>query len=188
MTRNRLLVIGVLAFVLITAIWWFLFMAPKNSAIADAGDDLDGLRSEETLLQERRDELQRLAQNEPAYQMGILELESSIPAFPGEAALIETFFAKAEEAGFVLNSLTPTPPNEVAGVEGLQQISLAVVGEARYFELLAFLTLIEQEPRLIRIDNLDVSFTSTEDEDTLQVSLSATAFSKLGIQFQGDNS
>lgn len=183
MTNRRVYTFLIIGLVLITAAWWFLFMAPKNSAIGEANDEIDAILTERTFLEDRRNELQRLRENEGAYQLGILELENSIPTFPDEASLIELLNDHAETAGVELFSLTPSPPGAVSGIDGLQQINMTMTIEGQYFEVLAFLAALEAEERLIRVDS--VSLSSSLDGETgrniLNVNLSATTFSKLGL-------
>lgn len=183
MTTRRVYIFLLIGLVLITLAWWFLFMAPKNRAIGEANDEIDAILTERTFLEDRRDELQRLRENEGAYQLGILELENSIPTFPDEAALIELIHDHADASGVMLFSLNPVPPSVVAGIDGLQQINMSMTIEGQYFEVLAFLAALEAEERLIRVDS--VSLSSSLDPDTgrnlLNVSLNGTAFSKLGL-------
>ena len=145
--------VGVLALLLITVIWWFVFFSPKRDAIdaAKAEQETAALR-EETLETQLR-QLRAIKDNELSYLFAIGQMESSIPATPQADAFIEDITFLAETTGVELGSISLTPPVADPDTGGFEvPVSLTIEGE--YFEVLGFLYGVEALDRLVRVDSI----------------------------------
>lgn len=174
---RRGLIFGVLGVLVITAGWWFLFMAGKSTEISDFQDQEAAAQIEQSTLEARRNELQALAAKEGEFLLALSEIQNSIPALPDGAALIEDINSIAVDTGVDLLTLNPTPPVPSV-VEGLFEISTTIRFEAPYFKVLSVLFAIEDLERLVRVDQISIDSALDEDgTNILTVSMTATAFS-----------
>ena len=174
---RRGLILGVLLAFIITAGWWFLFMAPKSTEISDFNDERDTAQIEQSTLEGRRNQLAALAALEGEYLLGLSELQSSIPPTPDGAALIEDINNIAEASGVELLTFSPSQPAE-STVPGLVEIQMQMTFEAPYFKVLSFLFALEDLERLIRVDQVAITSRVLEDgTNLLSTSVTAAAFS-----------
>ncbi len=179
---RRTVIIGVGLLVVITAAWWFLFMAGKSSDISDLNDQTEAAKTQELTLQARRDSLQALAAQEGEFRVGLSELRNSIPVFPDGATLIENLNDAALSADVDLLSLSPQFP-VASVVPGLFEISIDMAFEGPYFNVLPLLSELENLPRLMRVDTINIGSTTLEDgTNLLSVSLTAVAFSLTDLE------
>lgn len=180
MRRNVILGVGLL--VVVTAAWWFLFMAGKSSDISELNEQTEAARTQQLTLQARLDSLQTLAARDGEFRVGLSELRESIPVFPDGATLIEDLNNAALAADVDLLSLSPQLPAPSA-VPGLFEIAIDMNFEGPYFKVLPLLLELENLPRLMRVDTINISSTPLEDgTNLLSVSLTAVAFSLTDLQ------
>ncbi len=174
---RRAVLLGVVLVLLVTAAWWFLFMAGKSGDIGDFNDQLATAEAEELTLQARRDALQSLAAREGEFRVGLNEIRTSIPVFPDGAMLIEEINQIMLTADVNLVSLNPQVPTP-GSVPGLFEIAIDLNFEGPYFKVLPVLLELENLPRLLRVDSINISSTLLEDRtNLLSVNLTAVAFS-----------
>lgn len=178
---RRGLIFGGLAFLLITAGWWFLFMSPKSADISEFNDERDAAMLEQSTLQSRLNELQALAAREGDYLLGLSEVQSSIPATPDGAALIEDINRIAEESDIELLSFSPALPVP-STIPGLVETQIQMTFEAPYFKVLSFLFALEDLERLVRVDQIAITSRVLEDgTNLLSTSITAAAFSQTDL-------
>jgi Tfp pilus assembly protein PilO len=174
---RRGLILGVLLALIITAAWWFLFMAPKSAEISDFNEERDTAQLEQSTLEGRRNQLQALAASEGDFLLGLSEVQASIPVTPDGAALIEDINGIAEASGVDLLTFSPAVPVESA-IPGLVEIQMQMTFEAPYFKVLSFLFALEDLERLVRVDQISVTSRILEDgTNLLSTALTASAFS-----------
>jgi Tfp pilus assembly protein PilO len=178
---RRGLLLGVLMFFIITAGWWFLFMSAKSSEIGEFNDELDAARLETSTLESRRDELKALEAREGEFLLGIAEVQSSIPATPDGAALIEDINQIAEDTDVDLLTFSPGLPLP-STIPGLVEIQIQMTFEAPYFKVLSFLFALEDLERLVRVDQISITSRLLEDgTNLLSTSITASAFSEVDL-------
>lgn len=179
---RRGVILGVVLLLLVTAAWWFLFMSGKSGDINDFNDQLATAEAQELTLQARRDALQSLAAREGEFQLGINEIRTSIPVFADGAALIDDVNNIMLAADVDLVSLSPQLPVQ-GSVPGLFEIPIELSFEGPYFKVLPVLLELENLPRLVRVDGINISSTLLEDRtNLLSVNLTAVAFSLTDVQ------
>ena len=175
---RRGLLLGLFLFLIITAAWWFLFMASKSTEISDFNEERDAARLEQTTLEGRRNELAALAAREGDFLLGISEVQSSIPATPDGAALIEDINRIVEDTNVDLLTFSPGLPTP-STIPGLVEIQMQMTFEAPYFKVLSFLFALEKLERLVRVDQIAITSRILEDgTNLLSTSLTASAFSQ----------
>ncbi|NNF69417.1 MAG: type 4a pilus biogenesis protein PilO [Acidimicrobiia bacterium] len=198
MKRTTLLFI-VLGFLVITALWWFLLISPRNAKIDEANLALDDARSQETVLQAQIAQLRVVQDNELSFLFALGEMESSIPTDPELDAFLEDLTFLADTTGIEVSSISSAVPAQAEG-STLYTMTVALNFQGEYFEVLGFLYGLEDLERLVVVDTLSlnpvaaeeevVEETTEEDEDAveeprqrpedsrLQVSLSARLFTR----------
>ncbi|MBT8198791.1 MAG: type 4a pilus biogenesis protein PilO [Acidimicrobiia bacterium] len=198
MKRTTLLFI-VLGFLVVTALWWFLLISPRNAKIDEANLALDDARSQETVLQAQIAQLRVVQDNELSFLFALGEMESSIPTDPELDAFLEDLTFLADTTGIEVSSISSAVPAQAEG-STLYTMTVALNFQGEYFEVLGFLYGLEDLERLVVVDTLSlnpvaaeeevVEETTEEDDDAveeprqrpedsrLQVSLSARLFTR----------
>jgi len=184
---RRPLVLGLIGALLLAAVWWFLIFNPKQADLGEARDNLELAHNEEQTLTLEKARLQKEQERIPDYQAALTQLEQAIPPQPDGAGLIEVLNQMAKEAGLALSVVAPRPPAPPAAQPGQPAVenpdyyeidfSLTVAGP--YFQALDFVARLEEMPRLIRIERIEVTPQADSASGITQLSiiLEATAFS-----------
>lgn len=184
---RRPLVLGLIGALLVLAVWWFLIFAPKQSDLADTRDDLELAQNEQQTLTLEKARLLKEQERIPAYQAALDQLAQAIPAQPDGAGLIEALNQMAQEAGLALTVVAPRPPAP-PNVPGAQpanenpdyyEIGFSLSVEGPYFQALDFIARLEEMPRLVRIEQIEVTPQpdSASGMTQLAIVVEATAFS-----------
>jgi|GEM_PF-1215008 len=169
---RRWVILTVVVALLLAVAWWFFFISPRNARIAEARDDLDAARQQESALRAQVAQLQAIRDAEVEYLAGIGQMESLIPAQPRLDEFIDDLYALCDTTGVQLLNLSPAMPVAITGSE-LRQVTVATTIDGDFFEVLGFLFGIMDMDRLVRVDAIAVS--SGQDETgatTLSASLS----------------
>jgi Tfp pilus assembly protein PilO len=167
---RRALLAGLSGAVVVVLAWWFLLWSPQRSRISDARDE----------LQLRR--LRDLQAREAVVRSRLERLRVAIPDQPNLAQFILAANEAAERAGIEFLSITPTPPAAPAAAARGQQaegggppaeIRLSMTITGGYFQVLDFVNRLDDLPRLVVIDSINVS---GGEGGQLNVSLQARMF------------
>lgn len=202
-----------LACVAVAAAGWFLVISPKRSEAASlqqqTAQQLTKNQQESTHLQV----LKAQAKDLPKEQAKLAAVATKIPDNPALPGLVRALLDAANGAGVELVSITPGPPAAVgattaaapvapstaapaaptgtrpaatgpaAGTLSQIPIALNVVGD--YFEVQQFLAAVEDLPRALRVQNLQVapgtsptdkSTKSTDDGRTLSATITGDVY------------
>jgi len=160
--------LGLLAVVLVTVLWWLFLIAPKNATISDTEQQITAAEQEMSSLQTRIAQLNDIKDQEISYLFAIGAMESSIPEDPGLDALLEDLTFLAEGTGVDLISVSASPPEANVTEEGPRFFEMAVnvAIEGQFFEILGFLYGIEDLERLIVVDGISLNpLAAVDDED-----------------------
>ena len=165
--RRSVITLVILAFVVITALWWFLMISPRNAEIDDANVALEDAKSQETILQAQIAQLRAVQDNELSFLFALGEMESSIPTDPELDAFIEDLTFLADTTGVEVFSISTAVPTLVEG-SSLYTMTVALSLEGEYFEVLGFLYGLEDLERLVVVDSLSLSPTTVAEEETTE--------------------
>jgi Tfp pilus assembly protein PilO len=154
--NRRLVAFIALGVLLVTVLWYFFLISPKNSKIGELNDELDTAVAEEQALRVALATLESVKLNDVAYLAAIGQMEAGIPDEPELAVFIEEVTALAEETGIDLTAIAPAQPTAVAELP-LYQITVALQMEGEYFELLGFLFGLDDMERIVVVDAIAVS-------------------------------
>ena len=170
------LILGVLAVLLVSALWWFFVISPTNTKIADSRDQLQSAEDNEVLLLTQLSRLKKIQENELTYRSAIGALDAAIPPTPQMPALIDALTELANDSSVEWESGTYGNPVEVEG-EDYFEIPVNLTVQGQFFEVLGYLYGIADLERIVRIDAVSLSPTIDEDGFTVEdVSISAVTF------------
>ncbi len=170
------LILGVLAVLLVTALWWFFVISPTNTRIAESQDQLQSAEDNEVLLLTQLSRLKKIQENELTYRSAIGALDAAIPPTPQMPALIDSLTELANDSSVEWESGTYGNPVEVEG-EDYFEIPVNLTVRGQFFEVLGYLYGIADLERIVRIDAVTLSPTIDDDGFTVEdVSISAVTF------------
>ncbi len=167
--RRPGVLLGILGFVLVTAVWWLFIIGPRNSAIDTAEDRLFDAEQQQSLLRTRIAQLNAIADQELTYTVAIGDMETSIPTEPQFDAFLEDLTFLAERTGVDLIAITANPPAATTAegvLDGLFEIDVNVSVEGQFFEILGLLYGLEDMERLVRVDTLSLNPIAIPEETT----------------------
>ncbi len=178
--KRQTLVVALLVFVAVTALWYMFGLRPINEKIGETDSQLQAAQDEAVLLQTRLARLQKIRDNELSYISAIGALEAQIPPTPSMPGLIEDLNTLADETGIDWLGATWGAPTEIEGA-GYFEIPITLQVEGQFFELLGYLYGMSDLERLVRIDGVTISPTEQDGFIVLNVTINAKAFATSGI-------
>ncbi|MBM3694452.1 MAG: hypothetical protein FJW79_00735 [Actinobacteria bacterium] len=173
---RRWVMLALLMALVLGVAWWFFFISPRNSRIAQASGDLEEARHQEIALRGQIQALLDIQEGEVAYLAALGRLETLIPEEPNLDELIDDVYGLCDATGVGLLNVSPSVPVAMAGSE-LREVTVAVTVEGEFFEILGFLFGVVDLERLVRVDSISIS--SGQDDagaTVLSVSLDLRLF------------
>lgn len=174
---------GAAGAVVVLLAWWFLLWSPQRDRLADARDRRQAAEDQAASLRLQLRRLQDLQAREAVVRSRLERLRVAIPDQPNLAQFILEANEAATRAGIEFLSITPTPPAAPAPPQGGRQgaraggpageIRLSMTITGGYFQVLDFVNRLDDLPRLVVIDAINVS---GGDGGLLNVSLQARMF------------
>ena len=161
--KPKLILIGVGAALLITAVWFFALWSPKGDDLDEAKADLAAQEQRASDLQARLTRLKKLEANADVLERDRALLATAIPT----ADELDTFLLQVNErsarAGVEFVSISPQQPeasteapgSAVAGGPTPVGLQMQVTGD--YFAILRFLEQLRDGERLVTVENLTLS-------------------------------
>ena len=160
--KAKLILIGVGAALLITAVWYFALWSPQ-------GKDLDQAKADEAAAEQRASELQarlarlkKLEANADVLERDRALLATAIPT----ADQLDTFLLQVNEraarAGVEFTSIAPQQPAGAAAAPGAAPggptpVGLQMQVSGDYFAILRFLEQLRDGERLVTVENFSLS-------------------------------
>ena len=164
---RRLSIFIVFAVLLATVGWWMFLIGPRNSRIASLEDDRFVAVDTEQRLRVQIRLLQDIRDREVEYIAAVGRLNALIPDRPRLEEFIEQVYALAGDTGVDLQSLSPSVPVAATDGSDLRQIAVSAQIEGEFFEILGFLFGLSDMERLVRVDGVALSSSTTEDGSTV---------------------
>ncbi len=175
--NRRMLALSVLAAILVTVVWFFFLISPRNSMISELDDDLNIALAEASSLRIAVAALQDVQNNDVAFLAAIGQMEAGIPEEAELAVFIEEVTALAEANGVSLQSFAPSEPVLSAELP-IYEITISLAMEGEYFELLGFLFGLDDMERIVVIESISITAggggTSEEADETTTTTTSTT--------------
>jgi Tfp pilus assembly protein PilO len=186
---NRRLLIPLGIGVVVVILWYVALWSPQSSDLSAARKRKDAAVQQGATLRDQLTRLQQARRDQPLKQSQLETLRVAIPDDPGLAQFILDANDAASKAGIDFLSITPTPPTAagaattpttVAGGAGAAgaatpvPIKIAMTATGGYFQVLNFINLLNQLPRLVVVDGLTLGAQGGAAQ--LQVSLQERIF------------
>ena len=161
--KARLILIGVGAAVLITAVWYFALWSPKGEDLDEAKADLAAQEQRASELTARLAHLKKLEANADVLERDRALLATAIPT----ADQLDTFLLQVNErasrAGVDFVSIAPQQPSIASGSPGAATaggptpVALQIQVNGDYFAILRFLEQLRDGERLVTVENLSLT-------------------------------
>ncbi len=163
--RQRPVLLGAVAAVLVVLVWFFLLWSPRSAALDDARTDARNAQQREQELRSRLARLQAAQNDEARLRAQVETLRSAVPDATNLAEFILDANDAATRAGIDFLSISPTQPVggvvPAAGVAappaGLTPVPLGLSVTGGYFQVLDFMNRLYALPRLVVVDGLAVT-------------------------------
>jgi len=153
--KTKNLAVGVLAAVLIVALWWTMLLKPTRAKASKVRAATADEQSKLTPLQAQLSQAQQAAAHASALQAQLLSLELAMPKSPALAAFIRDANAIAEASGVSWQSVTHGVPT--LGTGGVTTISVGIQIKGTYPQVMDYLGRLAQLPRLLVVDSVQLT-------------------------------
>lgn len=178
MSRQAILLTAVVT-VLVLALYWMFLLSPQRDELAEVNASIEAARLEQQSLTSQINSLREIRARAPEVEARLAATEALIPSDPALPALVKNLQRAADEAGLIMQSVSPGTPDPVS-LEGLPagaaEMSLSLEMTGSYFQIVDFLRRIEDPritPRAILWDAVAVA---EDDYPQLSLSLSGRMF------------
>jgi Tfp pilus assembly protein PilO len=174
--------LGVLAAVLVVALWWFLLYAPGSDELAQAQSEIDAAQSEQSSLQQRIAALETVRSRAPETEAAIATIRSFVPDDPALPGALRQIQAAADDAGIDLTAVATTRPEPIQddpAAMGLHAAAVTLTAEGSYFQLVDFLRRVEDPEITARGIVFNVLTLATAEYPTLTASISGEMYALL---------
>ena len=160
--KPKLILIGVGAALLITAVWYFALWSPQ-------GKDLDAAKADEVAAEQRASELsarltrlKKLEANADVLERDRALLATAIPTADQLDAFLLQVNERAARAGVDFVSIAPQQPGGAGAAPGAvasgpTPIGLQMQVTGDYFALLRFMEQLRDGERLVTVENLSLT-------------------------------
>ena len=196
MTRRTMLIAGAVAGAVLV-LWYLLLWGPQKSELSEAKERREAAETKRSELATRVGRLRAAQKDEPIKRAQVESLRTTIPDDPNLAAFILDANDAASKSGIDFISIAPSEPAPASGTAVTPTASVAaapVAGrsstrgtvnvlpaeiklelqiEGGYFQVLDFLNRLNDLPRLVMTDGLDID---SDEVGRLNVNLSARMF------------
>jgi cell division protein FtsB len=143
MNRRQELVVLATTALLVLAGVSLLMLRPTRQAVAEAHADRDAAVAESQTLRDQVRALEALKADEAKLQAQARLARSEFPPTPSLPALVDALQDAASQAGVDLGSVAPSTPKTSTVQPELAQIDTSVSVSGGYFEVVDFLTRVE---------------------------------------------
>jgi Tfp pilus assembly protein PilO len=195
-TRRTMLIAGAVAG-LVLVLWYLLLWGPQKSDLTEATERRETAETKQSELATRVGRLRAAQKDEPIKRARVEALRTTIPDDPHLADFILAANDAAAKSGIDFISIAPSEPAPAPGTPitpaasaasapraGSRptrttapilpaEIKLELQIEGGYFQILDFLNRLNDLPRLVITDGLDID---SDDKAHLSVNLSARMF------------
>jgi type IV pilus assembly protein PilO len=170
--KNRTIMASVLVAVAILAIWWLFLFSPARGDASKVDKDIDAAKTESRTLQTQVKQLEDLERHAPEIKSNLDRLHKAVPQTPDLASFIEEANKVATDAGVKWASVTPSQPTDALSA-GTTQLAISVTGG--YYQVLDYLNRMDNLSRLVVVDQVSLSGSTSADAPEPELTASFTA-------------
>jgi Tfp pilus assembly protein PilO len=160
---NRRLLIPVGVGLVVLILWYVALWSPQSSALSKAKKRTEDAIAKRDTLRTQITRLQESQKDQPLKQAQLETMRVAIPDDPSLAQFILDANDAASKAGIDFLSITPTPPGAGGATGGaaasasLTPIRIGMTISGGYFQVLNFINLLNNLPRIVVVDGLGLS-------------------------------
>lgn len=179
MKQRVVIVIGAVVAVVLIAGWALLLYKPQSDKLGEVQRQVESEKAQETTLQAQLVKLKDLKEQEPEIDAELSKVKSLIPDGPDLATYIREANRIAADSGIDWLKITAGDP--LASGE-ITTVSLDLELTGKYFNVVDYLTRVQELSRAVRFDSLQMATASGEDvpPGSVSVKLSGRMFSSGG--------
>lgn len=194
MSAYRVPLLGVVVALGLALLWWVLLYRPAADRQLGIEANVADLQQQQSVLRGQVAALREIEADEVEIREALARLAEFVPRGPSQPAVIRQLQRAADAAGVEVVSVTfgepvvSAPAPETAPVETgepgrtLATVSLAMVVDGGYFQIVDFLRRLEVEvPRAVLIESLNLAESGEEGFPTLTASIAAELFAIVPI-------
>jgi Tfp pilus assembly protein PilO len=152
-TKNA--AVGVLAAVLVLALWWTMLLKPTRSKASKVRADTAIAQSKLDPLQAQLAQAQRDAAHAATFKAELESLQEAMPDSPALAAFIRNANDIADASGVSWQSVTHGPPT--VGADGVNSITMGIQVKGTYAQVMDYLARLAKLQRLVVVDGVQLS-------------------------------
>jgi type IV pilus assembly protein PilO len=160
--KRSVLIGGAVGAVVVILLWYFLLFSPTSSDLKDTRDQVSGVQSENQELENTIRQLKALSRNSVEQQAKLRTLRAAIPSTPDLGEFILQANEIASASGIDWLSIAPTPPAASTGGGPTSTIAISMQIQGQFSAVLDYLSRLEDLERLVVVDTVNVSASSTE--------------------------
>lgn len=179
MSQRVVIVIGAVVAVILIAAWALLLYKPQSDKLDSVQRQVEAEKSQETTLAAQLVKLEDLKQQEPEIDAQLSRVKSLVPDAPDLSTYIREANRIAGESGIDWLKITAGDPQASGDIT---TISLDLEMTGKYFNVVDYLTRVQELSRAVRFDSLVMSSASGEDTSAglVSVKLSGRMFASGG--------
>jgi Tfp pilus assembly protein PilO len=179
--RNRVVVLGVLATVVVVLIWNLFIFAPRSRRLSTAKKDTQAAQQLQQQLRGVLNHLVSISHNGPAIAAELDKLNAAVPSSADLDGFILSANQIAVQSGIDWLSVAPSPIQ--TGTAGSSVIPLSIQIQGGFFQVLDYLNRLGELGRLVIVDAINVSSTAASGAAAvgppkLSVTLTARMFTR----------
>ena len=161
-TKNTM--VGVLAAVLVLALWWTVLLKPTRAKASKVRSDTAVDQQKLDPLQTQLVKAQRDAAHAAEFKAELDSLQKAMPDSPALAAFLRDANAIASATGVTWQSVTHGPPTP--GVDGVLSITLGIEVKGTYPQVVDYLTRLAALQRLVVVDGVQLVTSASTGAET----------------------
>ncbi len=157
--KTKNLLVGVLAAVLVVALWWTVLLKPTRTKTAKVKEETEIEESKLAPLRAQLTKAQRDAAHADEFKAQLESLQRAMPNSPALAAFIRDANGIAADSGVAWQSVTHGVPT--AGIGGVNSITLGIQVKGTYGQVVDYLAQLAELQRLVVVDGVQLSTAGT---------------------------
>lgn len=155
--KARVVAVVVLGLVAVVLAWNALFFAPAGRDVDAARQRRDAAVTEQAQLAAELRSLQEIGTQGPAWRAKVAKLNAMVPRTPELDAFIRSAYTLKVSSGVDWVSIQPSEPAAPTSGTGPTEISMQIVVNGGYFQVLDYLDRLEGLRRIVVVDSVDVA-------------------------------
>jgi Tfp pilus assembly protein PilO len=162
--KTKNLMVGILAAVLVLALWWTMLLKPTRAKAEKVRADTDIEQSKLDPLQAQLTQAQHDAAHAATFKAQLESLQQAMPDSPALAAFIRNANDISQASGVTWQSVTHGPPT--VGTDGVNSITLGIQVKGTYAQVMDYLTRLSKLDRLVVVDGVQLATAATTGAST----------------------